>query len=64
MMEGRAKADLPKLRAMPLFNDGQHSSHELDEAQAERESNETNLLSMFADEGKAKTKGREESVVC
>ena len=63
-MEGRAKADLPKLRAMPLFNDSQHPSPKLDEAQAERKSNGTNLLSMFADEGKVKIKGREESVVC
>ena len=63
-MEGRAKADLPKLRAMPLFNGGQRRSHELDEAQEERDGNGTNLLSMFADDGKVKIKGRGESMVC
>jgi hypothetical protein len=60
-MEGRAKADLPKVRATPLFDSGQQGFKELDKAQAEHDDELTHLLSMFADDGRVIVQRRGES---
>lgn len=62
-MEGRAKADLPKLRAMPLFNWVSNGIKELHKALPEHDQQLTHLLSMFADGQKVKIEGRERRVV-
>ena len=62
VIEGRAKADLPKVRATPLLQ-SQQRVYGLLQAQKGGQQGLTDLLSMFADDEELKGKGREESGV-